>query len=352
MTTTRTTDNSQETDWVGLDVSKHTFDAAWVPAGQAWSIEAFKKTPAKAFERTPEGARALFEWLDALTADAPPHPVRFVMETTGKYSIQLAGWLVEQRPECGPAIANTRKTATFIKSLGLRNKTDKLDACALAFYGLQRTPEPYQPLSPEFAELRELSRHRDTLVKEKTAQGNREKETSSSAFVRNERLKDLRRLDRDIKRTEQKMKDLIKRHPHLQKQFQLLCTIDGVAFVTAVTVLAEFGDLTRFDQARQLSAFAGLSPQLHDSGTSVKKRPRMCKYGSPRVRQALYMAALTAVRGECDLQRSYQKHQDRGRAKMSALGVVMRKLLLVMRAILISGKPYNPNWKTRHAHAK
>jgi len=167
-------------------------------------------------------------------------------------------------------------------------------------YGVEREPVAYEPPTPEHAELQALSRYRDALVRERTAAGNRAEEGSASRVVRRVQAKRLRLLD---------------------------------------------GDLRRFHKARQLTAFAGVSPRIYQSGTSVNGRPRMCKKGSPRVRHVLYLAALTTIRGNNDLQRTYQRLLDEGKLPMVAIGAVMRKLLIVMRALLITETTYGPDWK-------
>lgn len=74
-----------------------------------------------------------------------PASVRVVMESTGKYSMELSAWLVGKRASLATAIANAAMTANFIKSLGIRNKTDRMEARALAYYGVERRPAPYEP---------------------------------------------------------------------------------------------------------------------------------------------------------------------------------------------------------------
>ncbi len=190
-----------------------------------------------------------------------------------------------------------------------------------------------------------MSRYRDALVHEKVAEKNRAGEPQASPLVLRLQKKRLRLIGADIKRVEVKMKQLVDQSPELQPDVARLSTIYGVAFLTAVTVLAELGDLRRFERARQLTAFAGVSPRVIQSGSSVSKRTRMCKQGNPRVRQALYLAAVTAVRGQNDLQRVYARLVAEGKAPKLALGAVMRKLLTVMRALLLSGEAYDPNYK-------
>lgn len=340
------TDTCQRTSWIGLDVSKRTFDAGVLLGGRVEPAAALATLPARAFARTPEGVLDFLQWLDTLIEESEPVPApRCVMEATGRYSTELAVWLLAQRPCLAPAIASPRQTAAFIKSLGLRNSTDQLAARALALYGRERRPQAYVPLSPEEQELRDLCRYRDTLVRQSTAVKNQAGETTASAFVRHNQRKRLRLLAGDIERTETQLRDLVNQQAWLKHDVELLTTIYGVGFLTAVVIRAELGDLRRFDQARQLSAHAGLNPCIRQSGTSVHRRTRMGKQGNARVRQALYLSAIVTIQGRNDLQRTYRRLIDHGKSPMAALGAVMRKQLVLMRAILISGKPYDPNWK-------
>lgn len=331
--------------WVGADVAKRTFDAALVRSNQKFPATPLRELPVRTFKRSSEGVRQCLVWLDTLTQDSQT-PLRVVMEATGRYSTELALWMCEQRSSLRPAIVNAHQTAAYIKSFNLRNKTDGLEARALAFYGLERQPAAYEPLTRERAELRELSRHRHALIGQKVALTNRAAEQSASKSVRQSQQRLKRTFEREIKKTEAEMERAVEASQDLKRDVEQLSTIYGVAFITATVILSELGDLRRFDRARQLTAFAGLSPKIIQSGTSVHGRSRMCKHGSSYVRQALYMAAKTVVRGQSDLQRTYRKFRAQGRTYKAALAVVMRKLLTIMRSILISGRAYEPNWKT------
>jgi len=333
--------------WVGMDVAKATFDAAWVRAEQRYPGTAWHEVPVRTFARSPEGVEAFLAWLDEVSQDGQADAGhRVCMEATGRYSTELAVWLLDKRPSLQPAIVNPAHTSAFIKSMGLRNKTDKLEARALGFYGVERRPVGYEPLTPARAELRALSRYRDTLVQQHVAQRIRAGEPVASRTVAQLQTKRIRLLKRDIERVETAMKRIVRQDPALERDVKHLSTIYGVGFITAVVVLAELGDLRRFEHARQLSAFAGVSPRIVESGASVNGRPRLCKQGNARVRHALYLAATTAIRGRNDLQRTYRRLVEHGKAPKAAIGAVMRKLLVLMRALLISGKPYQPQYKT------
>lgn len=331
------------THWAGIDVAKRTFDACVLSneLGASPMAAALPGAMVKTFARTEQGARQFVAWLDEqLAGTTHPHAVRVCMEATGNYSSELSGWLLSIRGALAPAIINPKQTAAFAKSLGLRNTTDKLLARALALYGLERRPAPFQPLSRQAAELRSLVRYRHKLVCQRTAEKNRAAETMGSKAVERMQQRRLRQLDKDINKVDQAIKELTDHSPEFASDTKLITSIHGVGTTTTATVLAELGDLRRFARSRQLTAFAGLSTRIVQSGTSVAHQPHMCKQGNARVRHVLYMAALTVIRKPSDLQRTYQRLIQQGKPAKVAIGAVMRKLLCVMRAILIANQPY------------
>lgn len=329
-----------ENCWAGLDVAKDSFDAALAAPALGASPAELRFMPVRTFARTPQGVHEFLAWSAALWPGSGAAP-RAVMEATGAYSTELAAWLTQEQPALRPAIANPKHTADFISSLGLRNKTDRLEARALALYGLERRPAPYEPLSPERDELRGLLRYRDALVHERIAERNRAAEPGHPGRVRKLQQRRLRQLDRDIQTLDTQARELAGQHRALARDIELLQTIYGVGWLTAAIVRAELGDLRRFQNARPLTAFAGLSPRIHQSG-KTRRATHLCKQGNGRVRQALYMAAVAATRGNTQLAQDYHRLCAREKIRMVALGALMRKLLTVMRAVLVHEQPYQP----------
>jgi len=335
---------NREEHWVGLDVSKATFDAALALSDQRFPSTPVRALPWKSFPRTREGAAAFLVWVNERV---PKAKVRVIMEATGKYSVELTTWLLARRPSLRPAIENPKSTKAFIDSLNQRNRTDGLAARGLAFYGVERRPAPYEPLSKSRQELRELSRYRDTLVAQRTALKNRRREESTSKIVRRMQTRQLRQLNDDIASIEKETMRVINEDEDFKRDFALLNTIPGVGPITAMTVLAEIGDLRRFERARQLTAYAGVTPRVIVSGTSVRGKTRMCKRGNERVRHALYLSAMATLNTKHPntLSVVHQRLCEEGKEGKAAIGAVMRKQLTVMRAVLISGKPYDPTFK-------
>ena len=327
--------------WLGIDVAKDTFDAAVMSAETA-SLPV-RNIPVSTFDRSPEGVAHMLAWIDTLLPAGTS--ARAVLETTGRYGVELALWMLEARPTLAPAIVNARAAYHFANSLGLREKSDRTDARSLARYGVDRAPTPWQPPHPLHDELRELSRFRETLVQDRVDANNRLKENSSSKTVLRLLQKQIDRFSADIKRIEREMDKIFAKLPALKTDLERMQTIDGVGKQTARVIVAELGDLRRFESGRKLSAFVGVCPSRKQSGSNLIGRTRMSKIGSPRVRKALYMAALATIRQDNQIAAMYRSMVRAGKAKKSALGAVMRKLLLTMRAVLVHDQPYNP-WPT------
>lgn len=338
--------NENELYWVGMDVSMANFDAALVAPGQHPSGESLRQLPARTFRRDVRGVKEFVHWVRDLVPGAKPLPVRGVMEATGIYSIQLAAMLSKAFPECSAAIANPQQTSSFRDSLGLRNKTDRLDARALAFFGLINKPAAYVPLSHAQAELRSLTRCREALVKERTAHQHQLKQAPVSPVSRDVFRDLIKQLNKKVCLLEKAMRGVIRSDVELQRDYTLLTTIPGVGLVTAATVLGEFGDLRRFGGSRQIGAHAGVTASHNDSGNSTPPA-HMSKQGNSHVRRALYMASLSAITYNPHLCMVNQRLKAIGKKRKVALGAVMRKLIVLMRAIIVSGHPYEPQWKTQ-----
>jgi transposase len=254
-------------------------------------------------------------------------------------------WFQQHRPELPAFVVNPYPIKRFGESLGVRSKTDSLDARVIACFGVGR--KLWLPHRKEAAirELHSLQKDRDALVAMLKSEHQRARgsERNSAALAVHTRL--CHELEQGIKDLEAVIHELVWAEADLKKDVALLESIPGVGFLTATVLIGAIGDLRRFERSRQLAAFGGVSPRERLSGKSIHGRTVMSKKGNPRIRSALYMAAMTAVRKEGGLQRKYRELVARGKPPKSALGAIMRRLLVLMRAILISGEAFDPNWK-------
>jgi transposase len=150
-------------------------------------------------------------------------------------------------------------------------------------------------------------------------------------------------LDEQIAQVEGKIREHFDDHPDLKRRRDLT-SISGIGETTAGSILSEIPHLDRFQSAKAVAAFAGLSPRERRSGTSIHGRARLCKTGNARVRKALYMPAMVALRFNSILRAFADRFAAAGKHKRLIIGAVMRKLLELAYGILRSGVAFDANY--------
>lgn len=147
-------------------------------------------------------------------------------------------------------------------------------------------------------------------------------------------LEQIKLLESQIKIVEEEIHELI------SKQENFLTTITGIGDITAAVIIAEVGDISRFDRPNQLLAFAGLDASVHQSGDFTGTKNKLSKRGSPYLRRAIWQAAFIAAFKDPALSQYYQKLRTRGKSHGTAIGAVARKLVNIIFAIWTQNKPY------------
>ena len=122
--------------------------------------------------------------------------------------------------------------------------------------------------------------------------------------------------------------------------------IGGIGNKTAWAILTYMGDISLFDNAKQVASFAGLNPKITQSGSSINKSS-LSKIGHKRLRKSLYMPALTATRHNPVTQDLYNRLLDKGKPKQVAVCAVMRKLRVISYGVLKSEQPFDVNYACR-----
>ena len=318
---------------LGIDISKAKFDVALLVAGKV------KKT--HIFENAPDGFKALSNWL--LKQDI--HSVSACMEATGCYGEALATWLHDQG--FAMSVVNPAQIKSFGGAQLKRAKTDKADAKLIAQFYQQMNPDPWTPPPPQVRELQALVQRLSALAQMERQEQNRM--NTAPAVVRPSIATVLATIKAEIKTVQAMIHDHIDRHPDLKDQSALLESIPGIGQATIFRVLAFIGDVQRFDHAKTLAAFVGLNPTVHQSGSSVRGKPRLSKKGNSVMRRALYMPAIVARRYNPVIKEFADRLKKAGKPNMVIIGAVMRKLLHIIYGVLKSGKPFDPAWSVNHA---
>jgi transposase len=318
--------------FIGLDIAKAKLDAA-VMMGAKWRDKAFANTPA--------GHKLLLEWIESCRSKglAPAHTraVHVCMEATNVYWEACAQALADAG--CTVSVANPALIKSHAQSLGLRIKTDRVDARAIASFCRERQPEAWRPVSPSERALRALTLRHQSLMQMKTQESNR-LETIRDAAESSVR-EHIAWLDQEIKRIERAIKTHIDDDPSLKGKRDLLDSIPGVGKATISSVLSFTSQIERMDNARQFAAFGGLNPALKESGT-MKAKARMSKAGHTELRRALYMPAMVVLYRTAWGKRYFERLRNNHKAPKLIIGAMMRKLAHVIFGVLKSGKPFDP----------
>ncbi|MBN2564675.1 MAG: IS110 family transposase [Candidatus Eisenbacteria bacterium] len=255
---------------------------------------------------------------------------RVCLESTGVYGLDAALALHEStRTEV--MVANPRAVSDFAKARFQRSKTDTADAATILEF-LERMPfEPWSPPDQEILDLRALSRRIRALNIAISQERNRlhaaRRQGRLTEHIRDDIDAHIGYLRASIDRLTGNALEIIGGDPDLHRRFEQLLSIKGVAQTSAVAILAELAVLPPDMDARQWVAHAGLDPRHYESGTSVHKPARISKTGNRRLRAALFMPAMVAVRHEPHVRAFYEKLVARGKKPLQALVAVMRKLL-------------------------
>ena len=127
---------------------------------------------------------------------------------------------------------------------------------------------------------------------------------------------------------------------------QHLTSIPGVGSTTGAALLAEIGDIQRFDAPEKLVAYAGIDATVYQTGQFEARQMHMSKRGSPYLRHALWQAASMAIRYDDELRAYYDRKRQEGKSYGTALGAVCRKLITRVYIVLKENRPYEV--RTKH----
>ena len=312
---------SSET-FVGIDVSKPQLDVAVRPSGEQWS------TP-----NAPEAFEAFLKRVKALA------PTLIVLEATGG----LAAAVVAELAHAGLAVAvvNPKRIREFARASGQLAKTDQLDAHCLAHFAEAIRP-PVRPWpTAESDRLAALVTRRRQIIDMLTAERNRH-QTAPSA-MRDRIAQHLTWLTEELQALDDELRQFIDQNPTWHATDDLLQSAPGVGPITAMTLLAELPELGHLDR-QEIAALAGVAPMNRDSGP--KRGKRRTQGGRAQVRKVLYMAALSASRCNPVIRAFDANLIQRGKEHKVALTACMRKLLVILNAMVKHQEPWRYATKT------
>ncbi|GEM50156.1 IS110 family transposase [Deinococcus cellulosilyticus] len=300
------------------------------------------------FPNTEEGRYCLKQWLEG--HQALGDTTHAVMEATGVYSQRIAHAIYTAG--CQVSVVNGAQIKYFARTKLRRGKTDKMDAELIAQYGLIMKPAVWQPTRDELEHLRALMSERDaiqTLITMEKGRHHAMDHQQNPCLTVVERCEARQKLlGEQLDQVDEEIKNTIQNDAILKAQVDLLCSIPGVGLLTASILLTETHHLENLETAKQWAAYAGLSPVPRESG-QFKGRTTISKVGNKKIRNILYLSALTVSRMHNEQTEFYQRLVEAGKPKKVALIALARKILRICFAVLRSGEPYAAGHRSQPA---
>ena len=307
------------TSFVGIDVSKDSWDVHVLPSDQAFSVDSDARGLKKLLKQLPQPGTCLI-----------------VMEATGGYERDLAAALFDAGHQV--AIVNPKRARDFAKALGLLAKTDRVDARALALFAERVRPRLSKKTPEKQAELDELVTRRRQLVEFQTMELNRQKMARQVTAIRSLK-RHLTLLEKHIQELNAAIAKLIESDDDWRRTAEIVSSTPGIGDTTAATLLAELPELGRLNRA-EIASLVGVAPFNHDSGKFQGQR--RIRAGRATVRSGLYMATLTAIRHNPTIKRFAERLMAKNKEFKVCLVACMRKLLSILNVMVKNDQCWSP----------
>jgi transposase len=302
--------------YVGIDVSKR-----WL------EVQVHGEAKSQKVGNDADGFTSLMEQMKAV------QPVRIVFEATGGYE----GSAVKALSEAGfiVAVVNPTRVRRFAEALGTLAKTDKIDAQVIAHFASVAQPQANGRQTPLEEQLAAWVERRRQLLVELVAEKNRL--STCPACLRADIEEHIAWLDEHIERLETDIQTCILQKAEWRERAEIIDSVPGVGLVTATTLVAELPELGQINR-QKIAALVGVAPFNRDSGP--KRGKRRIFGGRSGIRRTLFMAALSASKHNPVIRAFYESLLKRGKEKKVALTACMRKLLVIINAMVKKGEPW------------
>lgn len=319
------------TDYLGIDISKETFDVV-NKAGKHLS-----------FNNDPKGFPGFYKTI--------PQGSLCVMESTGIYHLRLAKFLYSKG--IATSVVNPLRIKRFSQMHLRRNKTDKADAQIISAYAQKQETELWEPAPQVIEQSKDIYQIMEQYIEFRAGLKNKLDALKSKDAPENLIENITAQIDNmtsSIDGLQAELDELIKGYNPVM--LHNITSIVGIGQRTSALLIVATEGFKNFDNAKQLCSFFGLAPTETSSGTSINGKRKISKMGNPLVRKKLYMCSLQASRYNKTCIDLYQRLLAKGKSKKLALIAVANKLLKIVFAIAKSGLPYDREYKSYIAFEK
>lgn len=329
--------------FIGIDVSKHTLDVAFIiRTNDRLSTPVWKQ-----FANTQAGLKEMKKWLlqRKVLLD---HQAIIVIENTGIYHRLL--WQYFSSTQVDLCIENAAQVKW---SLGIaRGKNDKVDSRRLALYAARHVDrlKAAPSLHKSIMALKDLMTLRTKLLvqsKSISTGFNELKGVTDTGLIKIMRkmLQPAQDgLAESLSRIEKQIKTMLTADKELQRIYILLLTIPGIGHITAIMLMCCTNLFTLCSSGKQLACYCGVAPFDHQSGISIKGKHRVHKMANKELKRLLHLCALSVIRHKQEFKSYFERKKQEGKHPMCILNAIRNKIVLRVFAVVKNDRPYVNNY--------
>lgn len=328
-------------NFIGIDISKNTFDLALIANNDLGSMVS------AVFTNDPKGIVRLEEFLRK--HGVTKQETIFCMEHTGIYCRFLSLYLTENQYNVW-----LEMPVQILRSLGIqRGKNDKVDAKRIAEYALLKKDKVvlWAPPREVVLQIHDLLSLRDRLCESRKMLKMPIKEfkdcghDKTASLIESRCKSTLASLDKEIEQIEKELEKLINNDTNLKNLYGLAKSIPGIGKITAMALLYFTNEFKLYQNAKQLACYCGVAPFGHSSGTSVKGKTRVSHFANKSIKKLLHLVAMSAIQTDEELKMYYQRKVTEGKNKMLVINAVRNKILHRLCAAIKRGTPFQRDYQ-------
>lgn len=295
--------------FVGVDVSKDSLAIHILPLEESLVVQ-----------NNAKGLRDLLAKLKAHTIG------QVVCEASGGYETNM---LKEFRKHGHKTwCVEPKRIKHFIRGQGIRCKTDKIDAQMIALFASKMENQHEQVFERNELLHSLVARKKDLsgMIAQEKARLKHPQEN-----FKKEIKKHISFMQQEIKLIDNKISKFMEKNAPLSKKTEILASVPGVGKQSAAVLIAELPELGSIDH-KKIAALVGVAPYPRESG--IYKGKSITSGGRVVPRTALFMVTLTAIRHNAKFRVVYENLLETGKAKMVAIVAIMRRMLIVLNAMI------------------
>lgn len=328
-------------NFIGIDVSKGTFDIALIKNSDPSSILSDE------FSNNHSGLVELEKFIKQQGLNMAETLI--CMEQTGVYCRLLSHYLTERKYHVW-----LEMPVQIIRSMGVqRGKSDSLDAKRIAEYACSRKDKAvlWQPPREVLIEINDLLSLRDRLIDSRKSLKQPIKELKDAGLkeaanlIESKCKESLSAIEKEIKLIDKELNDKINKDSNLKKLFNLATSVPGIGRITAFALLYFTNEFKFYTNGKQLACYCGVAPFEHTSGSSIKGKTRVSHFANKKLKKLLHLVAMSTLTRNKEFAEYYNRKVLEGKNKMVVINAIRNKILHRLCAVIKRQTPYQLDYQ-------